>query len=164
MRVVADTGPLNYLILIDQIDLLPRLFGGVIIPRAVRFELDQPATPTVVRSWIANPPPWLSISPRPPGDENAGLARLDDGERAAVILAGSLGADLILMDDRDGVSAARDLGFAVTGTLGLLDRAARRGMVDLDAAFLALRTTSFRVRRALLDSIAAEWRGGRGAS
>jgi predicted nucleic acid-binding protein len=35
MIVVADTSPLNYLILIDQIDLLPALFGHVLLPRVV---------------------------------------------------------------------------------------------------------------------------------
>ena len=34
--VVADTGPLNYLVLIDAIELLPKLFEKVFIPEAVR--------------------------------------------------------------------------------------------------------------------------------
>jgi predicted nucleic acid-binding protein len=56
VRVVADTGPLHYLVLIRQIDLLPRLFGGVAIPEVVRDELDQPTTPASVRAWIGLPP------------------------------------------------------------------------------------------------------------
>ena len=32
MIVVSDTSPVNYLLLIDQIDLLPRLFQQIIIP------------------------------------------------------------------------------------------------------------------------------------
>ena len=88
---------------------------------------------------------------------DAGLARLDDGERATIMLADSISADLVLMDDRQGVAAARHRHLAVTGTLGLLDRAARRGMIDLEAAFTALETTSFHASRALLDSILADW-------
>jgi predicted nucleic acid-binding protein len=34
--VVADTGPLHYLVLIGQIDLLPRLFTAVTVPMVVR--------------------------------------------------------------------------------------------------------------------------------
>jgi predicted nucleic acid-binding protein len=34
--VVADTGPLNYLLLIDAIELLPKLFETVFTPEAVR--------------------------------------------------------------------------------------------------------------------------------
>ena len=34
MIVVADTSPLNYLVLIDEIDLLPAIFGRVLLPHA----------------------------------------------------------------------------------------------------------------------------------
>jgi predicted nucleic acid-binding protein len=61
MRVVADAGPLHYLVLIGQIDILPRLFANVAVPAAVRDELDQPNTPASVWAWIASPPPWLSV-------------------------------------------------------------------------------------------------------
>jgi hypothetical protein len=49
----------------------------------------------------------------------------------------------------------------VTGTLGVLDSAARRDMVDLAAAFAALKLTNFHTRQALLDKLLAEdreWR------
>ncbi len=55
--VVADTGPLRYLILIGQIDILPRLFGGVAVQATVTSELRCPGTPATVRAWIASPPP-----------------------------------------------------------------------------------------------------------
>ena len=43
MIVIADTSPINYLLLIDQIDLLPRLFQKIIIPEVVRDEMIAPA-------------------------------------------------------------------------------------------------------------------------
>jgi predicted nucleic acid-binding protein len=39
MIVVTDTGPIHYLILIGQINLLPLLYESLIIPDAVRLEL-----------------------------------------------------------------------------------------------------------------------------
>jgi predicted nucleic acid-binding protein len=69
---------------------------------------------------------------------------LDAGERAAILLARELGADLLLIDDREGVAAAQGMGLAVTGTIGLLYLAARRGPLDLSEAFKRLRHTSFR--------------------
>lgn len=155
MLVVADTGPLHYLVLTGAVDILPPLLGQVTIPIEVRDELDQPRTPTPVRRWIATPPAWLTVRPAPsPTDPR--LATLDEGERAASALATQLGAELLLMDDRAGVAAARARGFAVTGTLGLLDRAARRGLVDLATAFTALQSTNFHVRPALLQRLLAE--------
>jgi predicted nucleic acid-binding protein len=56
--VVADTGPINYLILIGHIDVLPILFERVILPSAVRDELMESKAPTAVRDWIAAPPYW----------------------------------------------------------------------------------------------------------
>jgi len=56
MIVVADTTPLHYLILIQHDDLLPRLFGRVLIPPAVLAELQHPETPDPVRQWFAQPP------------------------------------------------------------------------------------------------------------
>jgi len=41
MIVVADTSPVNYLVLIDEIDLLPIIFGKVLIPEAVMEELQH---------------------------------------------------------------------------------------------------------------------------
>ena len=83
--VVADTGPLHYLVLIGQVEILPRLFGGVSVPAIVRDELDRAATPAAVRAWVASPPPWLAVLPTPPGPADtdpAALAALDEGERA----------------------------------------------------------------------------------
>lgn len=161
MRVVADTGPLHYLVLIRHIELLPLLFGGIAIPQVVRDELDQPTTPASVRVWVGSSPPWLSVVAEIPADANATPATLDDGERAAIALAVSLRAELLLMDDRAGVAAARARGLAVTGTLGVLERAARRGLVDLAVAFDDLKTTNFHTGQALLDMLLAAWKNER---
>ncbi len=161
--VVADAGPLHYLVLIGHVDLLPGMFEGVWIPAIVRHELNHPQTPKAVRDWIVAAPAWLSIVSEPIPDEDPALAALDDGERAAIALAAQLHADLVLMDDRAGVAVARARGLEVTGTLGLLDRAARRGLVDLAAAFAALEATNFHTTRELTDRILAAWRKDHGA-
>lgn len=61
--VVSDTSPLNYLILIEQIDLLPQLYRRVLIPGSVLQELNAPETPELVRTWLTGPPDWLEVSP-----------------------------------------------------------------------------------------------------
>ena len=81
---------------------------------------------------------------------------MDVGERTTIELADVIDADLILMDDRDGVAFARAQGFAVTGTLGVLDLAAQRELVDLVEAFTRLKATTFYYRRGLLDALLAQ--------
>lgn len=61
MLVIADTGPVNYLLLVGHIDILPALFGNVILPSVVRDELTDPGTPLAVRNWSAHPPPWVDV-------------------------------------------------------------------------------------------------------
>ena len=78
---------------------------------------------------------------------------LDDGETAAIALAILLDAELLFMDDRKGVIVARGKGLRVTGTLGVLDLAAQRGLVNFAQAVNRLRRTTFRIPEALLDSL-----------
>ena len=56
MIVVADSGPLQYLVRIGAIDVLAPLYQRVLLPQTVACELQQNNTPTLVRVWIAQPP------------------------------------------------------------------------------------------------------------
>jgi predicted nucleic acid-binding protein len=94
--------------------------------------------------------------------DDVAVAKLDEGERAAIALALAVKAELVLMDDREGVGIARGCGLAVTGTLGVLDLAARRGLIDLAAAFERLKTTTFYYRQGVLDALLAQHATRRG--
>jgi predicted nucleic acid-binding protein len=153
--VVADTSPLNYLILIGQVELLPALFEKVFVPQIVGNELRHDEAPESVRRWITEPPLWLEIVPAEHDGDDPDLLRLDDGERAAILVAIRMRAELLLMDDRDGVNVARNRGFAVTGTLGILDLAASRGMIRVKDAVERLKNTSFRCHPDVLDALLA---------
>jgi predicted nucleic acid-binding protein len=154
-HVVANAGPLNYLVLIGHEGILATLFGKVFVPALVLAELAHPESPPAVRSWAAHPPEWLEVhTARRLGDPM--LQRLHRGEKAAIELVVSLRANLLLMDDRAGVAAARAIGFAVTGTLGLLDLAARRQLVTLDDAFTRLKKTNFRYPPNLMQSLLSQ--------
>ena len=154
--IVAYTGPLNYLVLIEAIELLLKLFEKVFAPEAVRVELLDQDAPSVVRVWAAQPPEWLDVRTVSSAIDNPAWSALDVGEREALALARTLGAELVLMDDCAGVAVARQLGLAATGTLGVLDLGARRGMIDLADAFTRLKATSFRYRPEIMDALLAQ--------
>jgi predicted nucleic acid-binding protein len=161
--VIADTGPLNYLILIGHIDLLPVLFERVVLPTTVQAELASSKAPHSVWRWIANRPVWVEVREAPLSQvEDAWLKGIDAGEKAAIQLAASLNADLLLMDDRKGVKAAQGKGLRVTGTLGILDLAAERGLADFAQAMERLRRTNFRVPQAVLDALLEKHQGKEG--
>jgi predicted nucleic acid-binding protein len=141
MIVVADTSPLNYLVLIGAVDVLAPLYTRVVIPQTVAVELTSPRTPPAVRKWIGNSPAWLDIQPDPPPDET--LSNLDPGERAAIALAVSLQANRLLIDDLDGRVEAERRSLRITGTLGVLAAAHRSGLFDFDHAITRLSRTTF---------------------
>jgi len=153
--VISDTSPLRYLVLIGEADLLPALYSEVLIPEAVADELNQPASPEAVRRWLMHRPAWLQVVPLTARPASVSLPHLDPGEHDAILLALHLKADLMLMDERDGVEEARRLGLTVTGTLGVLDRATERGLIELAPVIARLRQTNFRVDPALLDRLLA---------
>jgi predicted nucleic acid-binding protein len=155
--VVADTSPIVYLRLIQQIDILPSLFDVISIPIQVYEELSHPSAPSLVRDWAKKRPHWLSVLTAPETNDVA-TTRLDAGEREAIALAEHLNADLILMDERKGTRVCPQKGFSVVGTLGLLDLAARRGIVDFVACVDELKTTKFRYRPEMLARMKARIR------
>jgi predicted nucleic acid-binding protein len=151
MIVVADTSPINYLLLINQLDLLPRLFQQIIIPDVVRDEMLDPDAPPILQEWIANPPSWLTIQPVPVLDKT--LHSLDPGEQAAITLARTLSADLLIIDERLGRQIAEERGIAIIGTLGILDDAANQGLINLAEAIAQLQQTNFRVSRRIIQEL-----------
>jgi predicted nucleic acid-binding protein len=145
-------------VLTGDIVLLPELFERVLAPQTVHDELAHHEAPAMVRAWIAQAPVWLDVQPdRAAGaSDDRTVPTLDRGDRAVIALARAVRADLVLIDDRDGVTVARQQGLAITGTLGVLDLAARHGLVDLAAAFERLKATSFYYRQGLLDALLAQ--------
>jgi predicted nucleic acid-binding protein len=153
MLVVADASPINILIRIGHIDILGILFSRVVIPPVVAAEMSHESTPSVVRGWLAQRPPWLEIRAPTFVDDTIDV---DQGERDAICLARELRADLLLVDDQAGRKAAASLGLPVTGTLGVLERAAALELLSLSDAIDRLRRTDFRISEAILEQ--ALWR------
>jgi len=82
---------------------------------------------------------------------------LDLGERAAIALAATLHADLLLIDDAAGRAEAKRRSLRVTGTLGVLRTAAERGLVNVPQLIVRLKATNFYADEALLKSAFGRW-------
>lgn len=159
MIVVADSSPLHYLILIEQVDLLRKLYSEVVIPEAVVLELTRPASPTVVSGWLLSAPEWLRVM-SVSIDEIANVTEsLGLGERAAIALAQAVRADLLLIDETAGRREAGRRHIRVTGILGVLRTAAERGLVDVDDVLRRLQGTSFYLDPALIEKQFGQWLG-----
>lgn len=153
MIVVSDTSPILYLLLIEQIELLPNLYQRIIIPDVVQFEMQNPGAPLILQTWITNPPNWLEIHPTPNLTSTA-LQRLDPGEQAAILLAQSLKANLLIVDDLAARKAAQQLGITITGILGILGEATKLGWIDFPKTLdRLLQETNFRASPTLIQDL-----------
>ncbi len=131
MRIVSDTGPIRGLAKIGMIDLLKALASEVLIPPFVHKELfgrtgvETDHIENALRDFIKVTP----VNVLEPSEADV-LSELDEGEKQAVALASDLDEGvLLLIDDYAGRQAARRLGIAVTGLIGLLLLAKERGLV-----------------------------------
>ncbi len=141
--------------LIHQADLLPQLFGSVLIPPAVFEELHHSETSNSVRTWIADPPSWLRVQPLGSNPDPA-LDYLDSGEREAIALAEEIHADQLLLDEAEARREAARRNLPFIGTLGVLREAARRELVDLPTVLAHLQATTFYVDPELIRSLLEE--------
>ena len=157
MIVVADSGPLHYLILLEQTELLRRLYDEVMIPDAVAGELRTAGSPRIVSDWVSRPPSWLHVVTVTAEDLASVTGELDLGERAAIALAERLQADFLLIDESAGRAEARRRSLRVTGTLGVLRTAAEEGLVDVKEVVTRLASTNFYVDEALIRKIFGKW-------
>jgi predicted nucleic acid-binding protein len=154
MIVVSDSSPLNYLVLIEEIRILPTLFGQVIIPAAVASELQNPHTPAAVAAWLVSRPDWLIVQTPTIHEFDNDLAKLGAGEREAILLASEQpGEALLLIDEGKGRRAASRRQIRFIGLLGILEVAAARNLLDLPETVAKLTRTTFYVAPDLLRTL-----------
>jgi predicted nucleic acid-binding protein len=131
MIVVCNTSPIINLAAIGHLTLLQQLYARIIIPEAVYHEIavigsGQPgATEVQTLEWIEK----QHLAER--ALVNVLQIDLDAGEAEALALAVEAKADLLLMDERRGRTAAARLGLKYIGLLGVLVVAKQRGLVTL---------------------------------
>jgi uncharacterized protein len=120
MIVISDSSVLINLAWINQLELLPRLYGSVVVPTAVWQEVVEKGAgkPGAAAVRAAN---WLQV--REPQNKplvHALRQDLDIGEAEAIALSIEQDAALLLMDERIGRAAAQHFGLDVIGVVGIL--------------------------------------------
>jgi uncharacterized protein len=154
MNVASNTGPLIALAKIDRMVILERLFDKVLIPAVVHRELlaksgdeadrlDQALAAFVQVAQIIDRKPEVI----------AATQGLDVGERDAVALAHQTGLSLII-DDRVGRRAARQLGVSVTGVAGVLIQA-RKWIASVRQELEMIRDRGYWLSDELIDTAAS---------
>ncbi len=155
MIVVADPGPLIHLAAIGQLELIHRLAPDVWVPRAVFDEVVLVGA-GLPGSEAVRTATWIRVVSPTRGEVVAALLAggLHLGEAQAIALAVEMGADRLLMDERQGRLTAEAMGVAVVGSIGILIAAKTRGDVIAVAPHLsALRASGLWLSDALIATV-----------
>jgi len=135
--VVVDSTCLIGLERVDRLDLLPNLYDTIIIPPAVAREFGVSLE-------------WLRVEP--PDDQalvDSLLIAVDEGEAEVIAVARERGY-MAILDDRRARVVAKRLGIVVVGTVGVLLRAKRAGLLpSLRPVLNELEDGDFRMSAAL---------------
>ena len=128
-KVIVNSTPLIVLSGVGRLDLLKKLYGEVIIPKAVYREVT--AKKDSVCMQVIGESDWIHIEKiRDRSEKKMYKAKLHEGEVEVMILAQEKQADLVVIDDNAAKKTAKYLGLMVTGTIGVLIKAKKLGHLD----------------------------------
>ena len=146
--VIADTSCLIILSNINELDLLQRLYGGII------------TTPDIATEFAEALPNWIKIqSPADQQKQQILQLQIDKGEASAIALALEIPGSIIILDDLQARKLAEQLGIKITGTLGLIVKAKLNGIIPSIKPILnKIKQTDFRISAALEEIILKEAR------
>lgn len=137
--VIADTTCFILLSKIGELDLLKKLYGSVSTTEVVAAEYGETL------------PDWIIIKPVIDHQKQLILElQTDKGEASAIALALENTVRVIILDDLKGRSVAQKLGLNVTGTVGIIIKAKRIGLLPSIKPLLEkIRQTNFRLSAAI---------------
>ncbi len=151
--IIADSSPLISLAIIEQLELLPQLYQRVLLPPAVWDEatvqgIGLPGANAVSKIT------WLEIQ-TPEATLLQPLSILvDRGEAEAIALAQSIPESIVLLDDAQARRVAERLNVPRIGTLGILRRAKKSGLVMAVKPYIEeLRSQGIYIRQSLIDAV-----------
>ena len=158
MIVVSNTTPLIGLAAIGRFDLLPSLFGEISIAHAVYEEAVTAGREQGGAKREVSTAPWIhTVHVQDRLAVERLLPDLDLGEAETIVLAQTLGAQWVLMDERKGRRHLTQLGIPKIGTLGLLLKAKHVGLLPaLRPELERLQHEGFRMSVAVWEAVLRE--------
>ena len=154
MIVFSNTTPIIALSSIQQLDLLPRLFQRVHLVGEV---IDECAVGGAITVPDLRQLSWIQPVHSTPCHYAGVLLELDSGEKHTLDMAQKLNADWVLIDEKIGRNMAEYLGLRVTGTLGILLNAKRKGWISsFQACVLAMQEQGIRYHPQLVARLVQE--------
>jgi len=151
-RIVCNTGPIISLAIIDNLDILRRIFHEVIVPEAVHNELLQ-GGPDFAGVASYQQSSWIKVQTPSTPVEPLLQTVLDKGEASVIQLARECDADLVLIDERKARKVAREIyGMRVVGSARLLVEAKQLGLINnVKDAITGMRNGGYWIQNDIID-------------
>ncbi len=127
LKVVSNTTPIISLLKLNLLDLLKQLYLQIYIPVAVYNEIEAGKTKEFFKD--LSKIDWINIIEIQDKQAVKYFLDLDSGEAEAIVLATELNADLIILDEKLGRFHAKHADLKVTGTIGVLIKAKKAGLI-----------------------------------
>lgn len=137
--IISNTSCLIILSKIGELDLLHQMYDTVTITREVFMEFTDQL------------PGWIKVQqPKDQYRQQLLEMQVDKGEASAIALALETDQSIIILDDWKARKLAERLGLSVTGTLGVIVKAKKSGMIPSIIPYLdKIRETNFRISEEL---------------
>jgi len=126
--IVVNTSPWIALAICGQIPLLKKIYNDIYVPFGVREELLAGGGQSIGADDLQSSQ-WVHIEKVIDDEKVKLLYELDQGEAEVIILAKEKGIPYVLIDEKVARLQAKILGLEVLGTLGLLLKAKKMGML-----------------------------------
>jgi len=128
--VIVNSTPLIALSSINQLALLRELYDIIIIPNAVKTEIEA-KNGSKAHKDLELHSEWIHIKEiKNINQKHIFKTQLHDGEVEVMILGQELNADLLIIDDYVAREYVKYLGFKVVGTVGILLKAKATGLIN----------------------------------
>lgn len=141
MIIICDSSPLIALSIINQLDLLDKLFGEVYVPLSVFSEVAFESKPEAHRIELWAKGKVVSATDEPLRQSFSLL--LDVGESEAMALYFEKKADYLLIDEKKGRRIAAYNHINIVGSLGILLLSKRKGLISSVAPLLDIIQQSY---------------------
>ena len=141
--VIADASPLIVLQNIGHLSLLQNLFDEILI------------TPEIKTEFGLDLPDWIKVAEVQDKTKQRLLnLTLDKGEAGAIALCLENTESLLIIDEKKGRRIAKELELKIVGTLGVILKAKKKGLIDSTENILeSLENANFHISANLKEKI-----------
>jgi len=129
VNIIVNSTPLISLAVIDQLDLLQKIFNDIYLPRAVHSEVYLNGTGKIGHEQLSQIDWFQLADPVNIPLKHSIMLQLDEGEAEVITIAKDKGISLVCIDEFAGRRYASLLDLEVIGTLGILLIAKKRGYI-----------------------------------